>query len=507
VEHVDPSPATADYAASDLVVLARQLDDGATTSEKLVAAFRTRVDEIDANGPSLHSIIEVADDAATVARQYDVERNAGKLRGPLHGIPVLVKDNFDTADGMLTTSGSLALTETRPTADAPVVARLRAAGAIVVGKTNLSEWANFRSTQATSGWSGRGGLTANPHVLDKCAGGSSSGSGAAVAAGLAPVALGTETDGSIVCPAALCGVVGFKPTVGLTSRTGVIPISASQDSVGTMARTVRDAALALSVIAGPDPHDTASPIAPTGIDYLAGLDAGVRDLRIGVARTTGWGEDAQGDTLAEQALAALSTLGAVIVDNANLPTAQYLLESEDEMIVLTHEFKVGIAAYLAGRSDGSPRSLADLIAFNLEHADRELCHFGQEVFENAQQTTGLLEPAYLDALARCRRAGREEGIDAVLRGHEVDVLVAPAFPRAWSADLVGGDPNTVIGASTPAAVAGYPCVSVPIGQIGALPVGLALFGTAWSEPILLRVAAALENVLGPSRAPAYLPTQ
>ncbi|MDX6286059.1 MAG: amidase [Frankiales bacterium] len=504
---MDPSPATADYAAADLMALTRHLEHGATTSENLVASLRTRVAEIDTAGPTLRSIIEVADDLEAVARQYDAERNAGRLRGPLHGIPVLVKDNFDTADGMLTTSGSLALTDTRPVADAPTVARLRAAGAIIAGKANLSEWANFRSTHASSGWSGRGGLVRNPHVLDRSAGGSSSGSGAAVAAGLAPVALGTETDGSITCPAALCGVVGIKPTVGLTSRSGVIPVSSSQDSVGPLTRSVRDAALILSVIAGADPADAATRGAPTNVDYLAGLDAGVRGLRIGVARTTGWGEDTAGDALAEQAIAALSTLGAVVVDNANLPSAQFLFESGDEMVVLMTEFKVGVEAYLAGRPDGSPRTLAELIAFNLEHADLELPHFGQEVFESAQETNGLEDPVYLDALARCRRAGREEGIDAALRTHQVDVLVAPTFPRAWSTDLVNGDPDAVTGSSTPAAVAGYPVLSVPIGVVGALPIGLAVFGTSWSEPILLRVAAALEQTLGAAQPPAYLPTQ
>jgi amidase len=269
-----------------------------------------------------------------------------------------------------------------------------------------------------------------------------------------------------------------------------------------LTRSVRDAALILSVIGGADPADAATLGAPTNVDYLAGLDAG-----IGVARTTGWGEDTAGDVLAEQAIASLSKVGAVVVDNANLPSARFLVESGDEMIVLTTEFKVGVEAYLAGRGDGSPRTLADLISFNRKHADLELPHFGQEVFESAQETNGLEDPAYLEALARCRRAGREEGIDAALRAHEVDVLIAPTFPRAWNIDLVNGDPDSVTGASTPAAVAGYPVLSVPIGAVGALPIGLAVFGTAWSEPMLLRVAAALETALGAAPPPGYLATQ
>jgi amidase len=408
---------------------------------------------------------------------------------------------------MPTTAGSEALLHARHDRDAFLVRQLRAGGAVVLGKTNLSEWANFRSTNSTSGWSARGGLVRNPHVLDRSAGGSSSGSGAAVAAGLTTMAIGTETDGSIICPAALCGIVGVKPTVGLTSRSGVIPVSASQDSVGPIARTVRDAALVLAVIAGRDPADAATVRAPMGVDYLSGIDAGVRDLRIGVARTTGWGGDSATDTLGEAALAALSSMGATVVDNANLPSAAELADCDEEITVFCHEFKVGIEAYLASRPDGSPRTLADLVDFNRAHADVELRHFGQEWFESALDTGGLAEPAYLAALDRCQRWGREDGIDAAVRDYAVDVLVAPTYPPAWPADLTAGDPHTIASASTPAAVAGYPIVTVPVGLVGALPVGLSVFGTAWSEPMLLRVAAALERAVGPAPAPAYRTSQ
>lgn len=445
-----------------------------------------RIEELD---QKLHSVIAVDPDALGNERAVSAEE--GK-RGPLHGLPVLVKDNIDVA-GLPTTAGSLLLAANRAKTDAPVVARLRAAGAIVLGKTNLSEWANFRSTRSTSGWSGVGGLTANPYRLDRSAGGSSSGSGAAVAAGFAPVALGTETDGSILCPAALSGCVGVKPTVGLTSRDGVVPISPSQDTVGPIARSVRIAAAVLDAIAENGDRD-----------HLAALDAGVAGIAVGVPRSIAWGRRVEHDALVEAALSALSAAGAKVFDGVELAAPETL--GADELSVLLHEFHASIDSYFASRAGAAPADLAAAIRLNDENP-HELVHFGQELFQQAVATPGLDDAGYLAARDRCRRAGREEGIDAALARSGADVLLAPAYPPAWKADLVDGDPGNLYSSSQLPAVAGYPAVTVPVGQIAGLPVGITAFGTARSEALLLRVAAAVEGALGACPPPTFLPPQ
>jgi len=475
-----------------------------------VRALLARIDDIDCSGPTLRSVIRVNPRAEAEAEELDAEADAGRRRSPLHGMPVLVKDNIDTAGPMGTTAGSFALAEDSPRRDAPLVTRLREAGLVILGKTNLSEWANFRSTGSSSGWSAVGGLCLNPHALDRSAGGSSSGSGAAVAAGLAPLAVGTETDGSILCPSALCGVVGIKPTVGLINGRGIVPISHSQDTAGPIATTVADAAALLSILASTPYEDnlvTHTPAVPgrhAHQDYTQFCQPdGLRGARIGVPRKGLWGYSAAADALAEQAVELLASHGATIVDPADIPSYDALASSEDELTVLLTEFKVGIEAYLAD-SERAVRSLEDLVAFNTAHAETELAHFGQEIFERALQTNGLADPAYQRARETCLRLGRSEGIDAVLSRHELDALVAPAYPPAWKIDLVNGDPR--LGSCTQtAAVAGYPAVTVPFGTVDGLPVGLAFLGTAWSEPTLIRLAYAYETVRGPAPRPTFRP--
>ncbi len=474
-----------------------------------VATSLQRIAELDRSGPLLRSVIEVSPAAERLASERDAERAKGYIRGPLHGVPVLVKDNVDTAD-LPTTAGSYALTSDLPDADAPLVARLREAGAIVVGKANLSEWANFRSTHSSSGWSAVGGLCVNPHALDRSAGGSSSGSGVAVAAGLAPMAVGTETDGSIACPAALNGIVGLKPTVGLIPRTGVVPISHSQDTPGPMTRTVLDAARMLGVLAVTSATDpaTLAPDRRASADYTAFCSGEVAGLRIGLPRKKLWGYSPQADSAAEAAVRLLAAHGVEVVDDADLPSLEELFEVDHELAVLRSEFKAGIAAYLATRGPDGPKTLADLIAFNSDHADKELVHFGQEAFEQSVDAPDLDDPGYLHALAECRRLGRSEGIDAALRKHGVDALVMPSYPPAWKIDLVNGD--HVNGSCTkPSAVAGYPILTVPSGMVDGLPVGVAFVGTAWSEPTLLRLGYAVEQLLnlGDQLLPAFRPAQ
>jgi len=480
------------------------------SAAEYVRALLARIDDIDCSGPTLRSVIRVNPRAEAEAEELDAEADAGRRRSPLHGMPVLVKDNIDTAGPMGTTAGSFALAEDSPRRDAPLVTRLREAGLVILGKTNLSEWANFRSTGSSSGWSAVGGLCLNPHALDRSAGGSSSGSGAAVAAGLAPLAVGTETDGSILCPSALCGVVGIKPTVGLINGRGIVPISHSQDTAGPIATTVADAAALLSILASTPYEDnlvTHTPAVPgrhAHQDYTQFCQPdGLRGARIGVPRKGLWGYSAAADALAEQAVELLASHGATIVDPADIPSYDALASSEDELTVLLTEFKVGIEAYLAD-SERAVRSLEDLVAFNTAHAETELAHFGQEIFERALQTNGLADPAYQRARETCLRLGRSEGIDAVLSRHELDALVAPAYPPAWKIDLVNGDPR--LGSCTQtAAVAGYPAVTVPCGTVDGLPVGLAFLGTAWSEPTLIRLAYAYETVRGPAPRPTFRP--
>jgi amidase len=418
---------------------------------------------------------------------------------------VLVKDNLDTGDRMATSAGSLALAGSSAPRDSTVVGRLRDAGAVLLGKTNLSEWANFRSTNSTSGWSGRGGLTRNPYILDRNACGSSSGSGSAAAASLAAITIGTETDGSVVCPSSICGLVGLKPTVGLVSRAGIIPISATQDTAGPMCRTVTDAALVLAAIQGADPRDAATRAigARATADYTPMLRPdGLKGARLGVARR-GFGLPPSVEPVLAEAIAALKHQGAVIIDPAEIPNVDKL--GDPETLILDFEFKAGIAAYLATRGPGFPlKTLADLIAFNRANAAKEMPWFGQEVFERAMKRGPLTDPKYLAAVATCRRLSRTQGIDALITRHRLDAIVAITAGPSWPTDLVNGDRYTG-GCSSPAAVAGYPHVTVPAGWLHGLPIGLSFFGKAWSEGTLLRLAYAFEQATRQRRAPQFLP--
>ena len=475
--------------------------------------YLERIEAIDRQGPRLRSVIETNPDALEIAARLD-RTSAGSDRvGALHGLPILIKDNIGTADAMETTAGSLALVGARPARDAFVAARLRAAGAVLLGKANLSEWANFRSLRSSSGWSARGGQCLNPYALDRTPSGSSSGSGAAVAANLAVAALGSETDGSILSPAAANGIVGLKPTVGLTSRAGVVPIAHSQDTVGPMTRTVADAALILQVIAGHDPDDPGSARLPEGTaqSYLDALDLdGLRGARIGIPREVYWGYSTHADRIAEEAIAVMRDLGAEIVDPAPIPTASQLASgwppSDDAPLsVLLYEFKADLNAYLA--SVTSPlgiSSLADLIAFNEQHADQEMPFFGQELFLLAEAKGPLTDPDYLAALDRNHRLSRQEGIDAALEAHNLDALMMPTGSPPSKIDLVNGERKGG-GSSRPAALAGYPAITVPAGFAFGLPVGITFMTTAFGEATLLRLAYAFEQATRGRKPPRFAP--
>lgn len=513
--NTDPSPTTAEVARLGVAAWHDLVATGRASAAELVEQLLRRVEEIDRGGPALRSVLALHEGAVEEARVLDHERLQGLQRGRLHGIPVLVKDNVDTDGPLATTAGSLALTapECQPQRPAPLVERLREAGAVVVGKANLSEWANFRSHHSSSGWSAVGGQCRNPHVLDRSPGGSSSGSGAAVAAGLVPLAIGTETDGSILCPATVCGVVGIKPTVGLVPRTGVVPISASQDTVGPLARSVADAAALLVAIAGDDGLDPASAGRPRG---LAG--AGDRPLldpdalagaRIGVPRAHYFGYSAAADAAVEHAIGLMAAAGAEIVDPADVETAEELATSPDEMTVLLHEFKVGLEAYLAARPgppEACPRTLLELAAFNAAHREQELGLFGDEILSEAAATGGLEAAEYREASARALDLARARGIDGTLRRHELDALVTPTMGAAWCIDVVNGDSHTGGAGYQAAAVAGYPAISLPVGSVRGLPLGICLMGPAFSEPRLIGLAFALEQLLALDLRPAYLPT-
>jgi len=455
-----------------------------------------RIEAVDRVGPSLRSVIEINPDWEEIAGRLDRERRESPGRGPLHGVPVLVKDNIDTGDRMLTTAGSLALTAAPAPADARLVARLRAAGMLLLGKANLSEWANFRSSRSSGGWSARGRQCRNPHVLDRSPCGSSSGSAVAVAAGLIPIAVGTETDGSIICPSSANGVVGIKPAVGLVSQDGIIPISRSQDSAGAHARYVRDAALLLGAIVD----------IPT--DFTTYLDRGaLRGRRLGVLREPYTGYSEHTDKVHESAKLGLRDLGAELIEvEISTTGAMRADDRKVETTVLQHEFKAGIDSYLAGRPGIAPRSLADLIRFNQEHAAEEMPYFRQEIFEACQARSGLDSAEYHSALTASRRLSREGGIDATLERYRLDALVAPSRPPAWVIDQINGD--RVIGGSTqPSAMAGYPIVTVPSGMaFDALPLGLAFFARPGSEALLLGLAYAFEQLTKARRAPRFLPT-
>jgi amidase len=501
------APAPFELEEATLAALAEGLATGRYTAERLCELYLDRIEALDRGGPTLRSVIEVNPDALALARDLDGERRAGRVRGPLHGIPVLIKDNVATADRMETTAGSLAMVGAKPPRDAFVAARLRAAGAILLGKTNLSEWANFRSTHSVSGWSARGGLCRSPYALDRNPCGSSSGTGVAIAANLAAVGVGTETDGSIVCPSGANSLVGIKPTLGLVSRSGIIPIAHSQDTAGPMARTVADAALLLGALAGVDARDpaTAASGGKAAADYTRFLDpAGLKGARIGVARERFFGYSAAADRLVEAAIEVLRGLGAEIVDPADLP---HLGEYDDaEFTVLLYEFKADLDAYLADLGPGAPvHTLADLIAFNEANREREMPYFGQEIFTMAEAKGPLSDDAYVEAAARCRRLARTEGLDAVLAEHRLDALLAPTGGPPWTTDLVNGD-HYLGGSSSPAAVAGYPSLTVPVGYAFGLPVGMSLIGKPWDEGTLIRLAHAYEQATRLRRPPRFAPT-
>ncbi|GCF09487.1 amidase [Dictyobacter arantiisoli] len=484
------------------------MSQGHLTARQLTESYLKRIHSIDQHGPTLNSIIELNPDALTIATALDEERALQGSRGPLHGIPIILKDNIATADAMQTTAGSLALVGSRPPRDAFVVQKLRAAGAVILGKSNLSEWANFRGNPSISGWSGRGGQTHNPYVLDRTPCGSSSGSAVAVAANLTSVSLGTETDGSIICPASMTDIVGIKPTVGLTSRAGVIPIAHSQDSVGPMARTVADAALVLGIITGMDDRDAATRESATHLqtDYTQFLDAdGLRGARIGVTRSVYFGYSHKADALIESALTQLASQGAILIDPADIITAQQMAKSEVENQVLLYELKADLNKYLSELTDSSVHTLADIITFNLEHADQELQLFGQEQLIQAQATSGLDNTIYQAALASSRQLSRQAGIDAIMDKYQLDALVMPSCSPAWHIDPVNGDHYS--GSSTQAAaMAGYPAISVPAGHVQGLPVGITFTGRAYSEPTLIKLAYAFEQATKARREPTYLPT-
>jgi amidase len=505
----DPTrPAPGPFALDEASIsdLQRAMESGAETARSIVEKYLARIGEIDKQGPAVNAVIELNPDAIGIADALDEERRARGPRGPLHGIPILIKDNIDTADRMTTTAGSLALAGSIPGTDSFVVKRLREAGAVLLGKTNLSEWANFRSNRSSSGWSGRGGQTRNPYALDRNPCGSSSGSGVAVSANFCAAAVGTETDGSIVCPSSANGIVGIKPTLGLVSRSGIVPIAASQDTAGPMARTVADAAILLGALAGPDPRDPATEAGrgKARPDYAQFLDPnGLKGARIGVARKF-FGFHEKVDALMDGAIAAMKGLGTVVVDPADIPTTGKFDDSEYQ--VLLYEFKACLNAYLAGLGPGAPvHSLKEAIAFNEAHRDREMPFFGHEVFLEAEAKGPLTDKAYRKALARNLRLSRKQGIDAVLRKHKLDALVAPTGGPAWPIDLINGD-HFSGGCSTPAAVAGYPHVTVPAGFVFGLPVGVSFFGTAYSEPALIRMAYAFELATRHRKPPRFLET-
>jgi amidase len=478
---------------------------GRTTSRELVQEYLRRIAGIDKVGPRLSSMTEVNPDALDIANRLDDERKDRGPRGALHGIPVVLKDSIATTDRMETTAGSLALVGSRPRREAYVVKKLREAGAVILGKSNLSEWANFRSNSSSSGWSARGGQVRNPYVLDRSPCGSSSGSAVAVAANLASVALGTETDGSILCPSSVNGVVGIKTTLGLISRAGVVPIAHSQDTVGPIARTVTDAAILLGALVGVDKDDasTRSSVGKYHHDYTKFLDRnGLRGSRIGVPREVYFGYSEKSDAIADAAIERMRELGAKVIDPANIPTAKHMSTSEGELTVLLYEFKADLNSYLSELPTSRVRSLKDVIDFNEAHKRDELKYFGQDLFLKAQKTTTLKNPKYLAALKKDRRLSRRKGIDFVMDKHRLDALVMPTTSPSWVIDHVDGD-HGLGGSSQPAALAGYPAITVPAGSVFGLPVGITFMGRAYSEPTLIRLAYAFEQATHHRVRPRY----
>ena len=476
---------------------------GKFTAHSLAEKYLGRIEALDKSGPAVNSVIEINPDALAIADALDKERKDKGVRGPLHGIPVMIKDNIDTADRMMTTAGSLALVGPAPARDAFVAQKLREAGGVILAKTNLSEWANIRSSHSTSGWSGRGGLTKNPYALDRNPCGSSSGSGAAVSANLCAAAIGTETDGSVVCPSSSNGIVGIKPTLGLISRSGIVPIAHSQDTAGPMARTVRDAAILLGAVAGPDPRDpaTAETASKAQTDYTKFLDPnGLRGARIGIARKYFGFNDAV-DGLMSTVIDQMKSAGAVITDPADLPSHGKFDDSE--LLVLLYELKADLNAYLQSRPNAAVHSLEDVINFNIQNRSKEMPFFEQDLFVKAQAKGPLTSKEYMDALANDQRMSRTEGIDAVMDKFQLDAIMAPTAGPAWNTDLVNGD-HASGGSSNAAAVAGYPDITVPAGMVFGLPVGVSFFGRAWSEPTLLKIAYAFEQLTKMRKPPQFL---
>jgi len=498
--------APADFEFDEITTdrLQQGMESGEYTAQSITEKYLGRIEQLDKKGPAVNAIIEINPDALSIAEELDRERQARGPRGPLHGIPVILKDNLDTGDRMQTTAGSLALEGSIAPRDSFVAERLRAAGAVILAKANLSEWANFRGRNSVSGWSGRGGLTRNPYALDRNACGSSSGSAVAVSANLCALAIGTETNGSVICPSSINGIVGIKPTVGLVSRSGIIPISHNQDTAGTMARTVRDAALLLGALTGADPRDEATAASEGRLhaDYAQFLDLdGLRGARIGVWRGA-MGFSGRVDKLIDEALRAMKDRGIELVDPIELaPRSAY---GDAPFEVLLHEFKAGLNAYLAGLSQNvKVGDLSDVITFNEQHADEELRHFGQEILLAANERGGLDSPPYLDALAKARRLSRTDGIDRAMSEHRLDAIVTSSTGPSWVTDLVHGDRSSH-GSSSPAAIAGYPSITVPAGFIRGLPVGISFFGARFSEPVLLKVAYGFEQATKLRRPPRFL---
>ncbi len=481
-----------DFELNEVTIaeLQEKMSSGKLTSEEITRKYLTRIDQLNTTGPELRAVIEINPEALAIARQMDEDRKSGRIRSALHGIPVLIKDNIDTGDRMQTTAGSLALAGGHAPDDAVIVSKLRETGAILLGKTNLSEWANFRSTKSSSGWSGRGGQVRNPFCLDRSPCGSSSGTGAAVSANLCAIGIGTETDGSIVCPSGINGIVGIKPTVGLWSGDGIIPISHSQDTAGPMTRTVTDAAILLGLLAEKNQ------------DYSQYLDAnGLKNARIGIASDF-FGFHSGVEKLMDDAIQILKNSGATIIGNLKFENRQEWGDLEWQ--VLISEFKADLNAYLKTRSGVKIQSLAELIEFNQKNADTEMKWFAQEIVEAAEKAEGLNDPVYLDALKKSQKMTRE-GIDKLMDEHQLDALIAPTNGPAWTIDWVTGD-HFLGGSSEPAAISGYPNISIPAGYVHNLPVGISFFGRAWSEGTLIKLAYAYEQATKHRKAPGFLKT-